>query len=72
MPSLPITLLFCVIGAIIGHLILKKDALATGLGIGLGLSPAFAIEHQAPVYMLAVVLFVPLLIWRRKHVLSSG
>ncbi len=60
--------LFCVIGAVVGNLVLKNDRISRFLGIATGLAPAFAIIEQMPLLLLAVFLSIPLLFWRRHHV----
>lgn len=64
-------IVFSVLGALIGHLTLKKDRASAGLGIGVGLAIGFAISNQAPLYLLAILIFAPLLYWRRRHVRSA-
>jgi|APSaa5957512576_1039674.scaffolds.fasta_scaffold89502_2 hypothetical protein len=61
-------ILFCIIGSVVGNLVLKNDRFSRFLGIGLGLSPAFAIIEHMPLLLLAALLFGPLLAWRRHHV----
>ncbi len=65
-------LLFCVIGAGIGHLFHKKDPMTTGLGIGVGVSLAFSVLEHQPWYLSALLVFLPLLFMRRKRVRSRS
>lgn len=71
MPHPLLTIIFCILGALIGHLTLKKDRFSIGLGIAIGLTPAFAIAHHSSTYLLAIPVFAALLYWRRHHVLRQ-
>jgi len=60
------------LGATIGHLMLKKDAVAMSLGIAAGLGPAFAIGCNSPWFVLATPLFVYLAFRRKQTVLQKN
>ncbi len=72
MPSPLYYIIFGIVGSFIGHLMLKNDKITYPLGIGIGLAIGFTIANQAPAYLLAILLFAPLLIWRRNHVLAQS
>ena len=71
MPNPLFYIAFSVLGALIGHLTLKKDRVSAGLGIGVGLAIGFAISNHTPLYLLAILIFAPLLYWRKRHVRSA-
>ncbi|MBT6691019.1 hypothetical protein HOB10_01645 [Candidatus Parcubacteria bacterium] len=66
MPNPVLYIVFSVLGATIGHLILKKDKISTGLGIGIGLSIGFAITQASLWYLLGVPTFGFFLLQRRN------
>ncbi len=68
MPNILILLPFCVLGALIGNLTLKKDPISNGLGVTLGVAIAFSIANHNPVYLLTILILAPMLYWRRRNV----
>lgn len=72
MPNLITTLFFTILGACLGNWAVKRDTIGIGLGIALGLGPAFAIANQTPVFYLPILVFLPLLFWRRHIVLRQN
>ena len=66
MPNPIVLIVCCIIGATIGNWARRRDAVAIGLGIAAGLAPAFAIASGQPQWLFALLIFLPLIYWRRR------
>ena len=58
-----ICLIVCAVLAAWGR---PRDAVAVGLGLACGVALAFAINERTAWYLLALVAFIPLIVWRRR------
>jgi hypothetical protein len=71
MPNIVLHLVLLVLGAAIGGFVCRKDAIGIGIGIAIGASLSFTIGLREPWYLLGLLAFGPLLLWRRRKVLAA-
>ena len=70
MPNIWLHLVFLILGAAMGGVVCRRDKIGLGLGIAIGVSLSFTIGLREPWYLLGGLLFVVLLLWRRKKILA--
>jgi hypothetical protein len=70
MPNIWFHFIFLLLGALVAGLLCRKDAVGLGLGLALGVSLSFTFWYHQPWYLLAGLLFIALLFWRRKRILA--